>query len=248
MAVTAEPKVSTPVPGPAGLWGWLTTVDHKRIGLLYGVSGLIFFFVGGLESLFIRLQLIGPDQSVLSADAYNQLFTMHGLTMLLVVVMPVGAAFMAGLGLGSHLFGRMAYRMAPLVLYRRLELGIGLDFLDPGDLGVEFGRPGIELHDLAGQILAILGVLFAVGQRQQSIEKPVTELWDEGVGPTQRIGATGLGRDGEQEGARGQGRDGGESELAQIHFRSPSHWPAATSAAVHARWWASTAPRLVATW
>ena len=93
MAVAAEPRVSTPLPGPKGLWGWLTTVDHKRIGLLYGVSGLIFFFVGGLESLLIRLQLIGPDQSVLSADAYNQLFTMHGTTMVFLVVMPAAAAF-----------------------------------------------------------------------------------------------------------------------------------------------------------
>ena len=79
---------------PSGLWSWITTVDHKRIGLLYAVSALIFFFVAGFEALLLRLQLTTPNGTVLSADAYNQLFTMHGLTMLLVVVMPVGAAFM----------------------------------------------------------------------------------------------------------------------------------------------------------
>jgi cytochrome c oxidase subunit 1 len=79
---------------PTGIWSWITTVDHKRIGLLYAVSALIFFFVSGLEALFIRLQLSSANATVLSADAYNQLFTMHGLSMLLVVVMPIGAAFM----------------------------------------------------------------------------------------------------------------------------------------------------------
>jgi cytochrome c oxidase subunit 1 len=77
-----------------GIWSWITTVDHKRIGLMYGVTALVAFFIAGLEALLIRLQLTSANGTVLSADAYNQLFTMHGLTMLLVVVMPVGAAFM----------------------------------------------------------------------------------------------------------------------------------------------------------
>ena len=79
---------------PKGIWSWITTVDHKRIGLMYGITALVAFFVAGLEALLIRVQLTTANGTVLSADAYNQLFTMHGLTMLLVVVMPVGAAFM----------------------------------------------------------------------------------------------------------------------------------------------------------
>ena len=77
-----------------GFTSWLTTVDHKRIGIMYGVAALFFFVVGGLEALLIRAQLAGPNGEILSADAYNQIFTMHGLTMVFFVVMPLGAAFM----------------------------------------------------------------------------------------------------------------------------------------------------------
>jgi cytochrome c oxidase subunit I len=76
-----------------GWVSWLTTVDHKRIGIVYGVLALVFFVVGGLEALAIRAQLSGPNAEVLSADQYNQIFTMHGLTMVFFVVMPLGAAF-----------------------------------------------------------------------------------------------------------------------------------------------------------
>ncbi|HUG87093.1 MAG TPA: cbb3-type cytochrome c oxidase subunit I, partial [Euzebya sp.] len=77
-----------------GWMSWLTTVDHKRIGIVYAIGALVFFVVGGLEALLIRAQLAGPNGEVLSADAYNQIFTMHGLTMVFFVVMPLGAAFM----------------------------------------------------------------------------------------------------------------------------------------------------------
>ncbi len=73
--------------------GWLTTVDHKRIGVLYGVTAFLFLLVGGLEALLIRLQLAGPDLHVVSADTYNALFTMHGTTMVFLAVMPLNAAF-----------------------------------------------------------------------------------------------------------------------------------------------------------
>jgi cytochrome c oxidase subunit 1 len=76
-----------------GFWGWLTTVDHKRIGILYGGTALFFFLLGGIEALLIRTQLAQPNGTVLSADAYNQVFTMHGTTMIFLVVMPLSAAF-----------------------------------------------------------------------------------------------------------------------------------------------------------
>jgi cytochrome c oxidase subunit 1 len=76
-----------------GILSWIATVDHKRIGVLYGVSAFIFFCVGGLEALLMRIQLIGPDAGVLTADQYNRLFTMHGTTMIFLVVMPLSAAF-----------------------------------------------------------------------------------------------------------------------------------------------------------
>ncbi|MGH7355373.1 MAG: cytochrome c oxidase subunit I [Candidatus Rokuibacteriota bacterium] len=75
-----------------GVRAWLTTVDHKRIGILYGVSAFVFFLIGGLEALVIRLQLARPDSTLVSADAFNALFTMHGTTMVFLAVMPFNAA------------------------------------------------------------------------------------------------------------------------------------------------------------
>jgi len=77
-----------------GWRSWLTTVDHKRIGIMYGAAALFFFVIGGVEALIIRTQLAAPEQDLISADLYNQLFTMHGVTMIFLVVMPLGAAFM----------------------------------------------------------------------------------------------------------------------------------------------------------
>src|SRR5271170_4256742 len=71
-----------------GLLSWVATVDHKRIGILYLVTAFAFFMVGGVEALLMRLQLAVPRNSFLSPAAYNQLFTMHGTTMIFLVVMP----------------------------------------------------------------------------------------------------------------------------------------------------------------
>ncbi len=78
---------------PTGLWSWLTTVDHKRIAILYGVSAFAFFLLGGFEALLIRWQLGAPERTFLSPEAYNQLFTMHGTTMIFLGVMPLSAMF-----------------------------------------------------------------------------------------------------------------------------------------------------------
>ena len=77
-----------------GFWGWITTIDHKRVGILYGVSAFAFFLLGGAEALLIRAQLAQPNGTVLDAGTYNQMFTMHGTTMIFLVVMPMSAAFM----------------------------------------------------------------------------------------------------------------------------------------------------------
>jgi cytochrome c oxidase subunit I len=71
---------------------WLTTVDHKKIGILYGVTALFFFIVGGIEAALIRIQLARPEMQFLSADLYNQIFTMHGTTMVFLVGMPMAVA------------------------------------------------------------------------------------------------------------------------------------------------------------
>jgi cytochrome c oxidase subunit 1/cytochrome c oxidase subunit I+III len=75
------------------LWGGLTTVDHKKIGRRYLVTALAFLLVGGVEALLMRLQLIGPERKTLSPEAYNQLFTMHGLTMIMWYAAPILSGF-----------------------------------------------------------------------------------------------------------------------------------------------------------
>ena len=78
---------------PTGLWSWITTVDHKRIGILYGATAFIFFLMGGIEALLLRIQLGQPNNTFLPPDTYNQLFTMHGTTMIFLAIMPLSAMF-----------------------------------------------------------------------------------------------------------------------------------------------------------
>lgn len=84
-----------PRPGVKCHWfvDMLTTVDHKKIGIMYGLMALFFLMVGGLEALFIRLQLMYPQNDFIDARTYNEMFTMHGTTMVFLAVMPLSAAF-----------------------------------------------------------------------------------------------------------------------------------------------------------
>src|SRR5437016_483007 len=92
-APPASHSRSAPVSWVLATASWITTVDHKRIGILYGVTAFAFFLLGGLEALLIRLQLAAPDAHVVSAETYNALFTMHGTTMVFLAIMPLNAAF-----------------------------------------------------------------------------------------------------------------------------------------------------------
>jgi cytochrome c oxidase subunit 1 len=74
-----------------GWRSWAFTVDHKKLGIMYSAAAMFFFVVGGIEALLIRAQLAGPDGTVLSADKYNQMFTMHATTMVFLFVMPMAA-------------------------------------------------------------------------------------------------------------------------------------------------------------
>lgn len=103
MASVAQPQVDTPVQTGgssyagtnqrSGVWDWLTTIDHKKIGLMYGISAIFFLMVGGLEALLIRTQLITSGNSLIDEKLYNELFTMHGTTMIFLGVMPLTVAF-----------------------------------------------------------------------------------------------------------------------------------------------------------
>jgi cytochrome c oxidase subunit 1 len=84
--VLRRPKSTT------GFWSWFTTIDHKKIAILYGATALVFFVIAGIEALLIRLQLAGPNGTVLTASQYNTMFTMHGTTMVFLVAMPIAVA------------------------------------------------------------------------------------------------------------------------------------------------------------
>ena len=78
---------------PRGWLGWLTTTDHKKIGLLYLYTTFLFFILGGTEALLMRLQLARPDNTLIDPGTYNALLTMHGSTMIFLFVVPVLAGF-----------------------------------------------------------------------------------------------------------------------------------------------------------
>jgi len=78
---------------PSGVWSWITTVDHKRIGIMYLLLSIFYLFVGGIEASLLRVQLAEPSNDFVSADTFNQLFTMHGTTMIFLALMPMSAAF-----------------------------------------------------------------------------------------------------------------------------------------------------------
>ena len=117
-----------------GIWSWLTTVDHKRLGILYFVSTFIFFLLGSVEAGVIRLQLALPGQQLVTPDFYNQLFTVHGVTMIFFAVMPMGTAFanyLVPLQIGArdlafprlNAFGYWAYLAGGLIFYSSFLLG-----------------------------------------------------------------------------------------------------------------------------
>jgi cytochrome c oxidase subunit I len=91
----ARPEISLRgLPERRARWiDWVTTTDHKKIGILYLFTTLFFFILGGVEALLMRIQLGAPDNTFLDATTYNQLFTMHGTTMIFFVVVPIFAGF-----------------------------------------------------------------------------------------------------------------------------------------------------------
>ncbi len=90
------PETSEPLPkltSSNGLLSWITTVDHKQIGILYLLSAIFFFIIGFAEAILMRIQLMQPQNTVLSPEAYNQIFSMHGTTMIFLVLTPMLIGF-----------------------------------------------------------------------------------------------------------------------------------------------------------
>ena len=75
-----------------GIWSWLTTLDHKRIGIMYAWAVAFFFLIGGLLALAVRMELFGPGETIMGPDAYNQTFTLHGIIMIFLFLVPAAPA------------------------------------------------------------------------------------------------------------------------------------------------------------
>src|SRR5215217_6597729 len=75
-----------------GFYGWLISNDHKSIGIRYTVTAFAFFLLAGILAALMRLQLSRPENHFLSADLYNEIFTMHGTTMMFLFAVPMGQA------------------------------------------------------------------------------------------------------------------------------------------------------------
>jgi cytochrome c oxidase subunit 1 len=161
----------------SGWRSWLFTVDHKKIGIMYGVTSLIFFIVGGIEALLIRAQLAGPDGTILSADKYNQMFTMHATTMIFLFVMPMVAAFanyLVPLQIGArdvafprmNAFGFWCFLFGGLFLNSSWILGGAADggwFMYAPNSSVQFSPTnGIDFWALGVQITGIASLTGAI--------------------------------------------------------------------------------------
>lgn len=86
-------RLTTLWESPKTIYGWLTTVDHKTLGIRYLATAFIFLLIGGIEALVMRLQLMHSDMALLTPEAYNQIFTMHGTTMIFWYASPILSGF-----------------------------------------------------------------------------------------------------------------------------------------------------------
>jgi cytochrome c oxidase subunit 1/cytochrome c oxidase subunit I+III len=158
-----------------GLYGWLATVDHKTIGIRYLCTAFFFLIIGGLEALLMRVQLAQPDLKVLSPDAYNQLFSMHGTTMMFLYALPMLSGFsnyLWPLMLGSRdmAFPRLnalsywVFLLAGIFLYVSFPMGQAPNggwFAYVPNTSLEYD-PGINM-DVFALGLIFLGISTVVG-------------------------------------------------------------------------------------
>jgi hypothetical protein len=160
---------------PPGLKGWLSSVDHKEIGQRYMVTALVFLLLGGLEALVMRAQLAGPERRLLTPEQYDQLFTMHGVTMIFLYASPILTGFsnyLWPLLLGSRdmAFPRLnalsywIYLVAGLFMYAGFVVGSGPDagWFNYVPYAAKAYNPGVNI-DIYALGLILLGISTTVG-------------------------------------------------------------------------------------
>ncbi|HEX2829169.1 MAG TPA: cytochrome c oxidase subunit I [Burkholderiales bacterium] len=160
---------------PPGMVGWLSTIDHKRIGRRFIVTAMGFFAAGGILAALMRLQLAKPDNTLIGPDLYNQIFTMHGTTMMFLFAVPVMEAvaiYVVPLMVGTrniafprlNAYAYWIYLFGGLMLYGAFFLNIGPDagwFSYPPLAGPEFS-PGKRV-DFWAQLITFTEVSGLLG-------------------------------------------------------------------------------------
>jgi cytochrome c oxidase subunit 1/cytochrome c oxidase subunit I+III len=175
VTVVDAPRLRRAWAEPAGPHSWLGTVDHKRIGTRYMATALVFFFLGGLEAAALRAQLARPEERLLSPEAYDQLFSMHGLTMIFLFATPMLSGFgnyLVPLQIGArdmafprlNALGYWIFLGAGLFMYSGLVLGKAPDvgWFNYVPLSTKHfnGGPNIDFYGLG---LIFLGVSSTAG-------------------------------------------------------------------------------------
>ena len=155
----------------SGIWSWLTTVDHKRIGVMYLISTLTAFFLGGVFALLVRLELLTSKQTIMSADGYNKAFTLHGAIMIFLFIIPAvpGALgnFVLPIMLGAKDVAFPKLNLASLYIYWTGAVMAVLAIIFGGvDTGWTFYTPyssttsgGVVMMTLAAFVLGFSSIL-----------------------------------------------------------------------------------------
>src|SRR6185503_9883247 len=186
---------------PRGLRGWCTDTDHKAIAMRYIVTAFVFFVLGGIEAALMRLQLARPENHFLSPDQYNQIFTVHGTTMMFLFAVPIMTAmgiYLVPLMIGArdvafprvNLFGYFVYLIGGILLYTGFVLNTGPDagWFAYGPLSGRGFSPGkrvdiwaqmitfTELSGLAGAVV-VIGTVFKMRAPGMSINRLPLFVW-----------------------------------------------------------------------
>jgi cytochrome c oxidase subunit 1 len=129
-----------------GLWSWLSTLDHKRIGIMYMLTVFLFFLVGGIAAMLIRTELIAPGPTIMTAETYNRVLTYHGAVMVFFVIIPGIPAFLGNfflpmqIGAKDVAFPRLNLMSWYCLLFGACIAGLSI-YLGGADTGWTFYTP-----------------------------------------------------------------------------------------------------------
>src|SRR4051794_24369909 len=150
----------------SGLWSWLTTLDHKRIGILYMIAVMTFFAIGGTFAMLIRWELFSSGRNIMDAHQYNQAFTFHGAIMVFMVIIPGIPAFLGNFILPMQLGAKdVAFPRVNLMSWYCLMIGAAIAFtsliMSGADTGWTFYTP-YSISTQNGTIFMVVGA-FIIG-------------------------------------------------------------------------------------